>query len=202
MNAEDAPQIDDHTASATTDIYKDPEKEKEEGEDSAHNVIVLETRETAKGIISFLLCCERLIIALEQTTNGHEHSFVPEASGTQEKTESANISTNVVADLDDDEWGDFKTDKDTVQDAPEMEKNPDTREDWGAFSGNSQTQEERERLLESKIPRVFFEGEKEEIDEAIKWVFEKVFPTPLYNGEMNLGQAPDLEEMVVNSEFR
>ena len=149
------------------------------------------------------MLCERLIIALEQTTNEHEHSFVTEASGTHEKTESANISANVVADIDDDEWGDFKTDKDTVQDTPEIEKNPDSREDWGAFSaGNIQTQEEGERLLESKIPRVFFEGGEEEIDEAIKWVFEKVFPTPLYNGEMNLGQAPDLEEMVANSEFR
>ena len=56
MNAEDAPRIDDHTASATTGISKDPEKEKEEGEDSAHNISALETRETAKGIISFLLC--------------------------------------------------------------------------------------------------------------------------------------------------
>lgn len=124
--------------------------------------------------------------------------------------------------VDDEEWGDFETGReDTTRYKPKNDPSksgveaewgqfttPELSEKGGSINGDSKEEDEA-RVLESKIPRLFFEGSKEEIDEAIKWVFEKAFPTTPsgldddhHAQQRSLMQAPDLEELVAKSEFR
>lgn len=120
-----------------------------------------------------------------------------------------------------DEWGEFKTDKHTPEDkwsraVPTTNQQVGHEEDWGDFTGEKVEAERRketnddwgtfieggglgEEILERKIPSLFFEGTEEDLNEAIARVFAQAFPT---DEEGGLESVPEFDELVARSEFR